>query len=1053
MIGETVGHYLVLEKLGAGGMGEVYRAHDVQLDRDIALKVLPGGTLSEEAARKQFRVEALALAKLNHPNIATVHEFSIHDGRDFIAMELIQGITLRQKLTTGPLPDDQIRRIGSQLAEGLAAAHQHGVVHRDLKPGNLMLTSDGRLKILDFGLARLLEPAKDNDLTHSVTATSGAASGTLPYMSPEQLRGLPADVRSDVYAAGAVLYELAAGRRPFPQSQAMELIGAILHESPDPPSAHNRRVSASLERVILKALEREPERRYQSARELHVALEGVQSHVPAATSNRRRPIVVAVAVALALVPLAGAAVALNLWGSRDRLLPTRRAGGDAAAVAPVNVVNAARPRRSVAVLGFKNVSGRSDDAWLSTALSEMMTTELAAGEQLRTVPGENVARMKISLALPEAESYGQDTLARIHQNLSADHIVLGSFIPLGAGQMRLDLRLQATAGGGDVLLATSVKGDEAQIDHLVSLAAVQLREKLGVGNVTPADTQAIRATMAQNRETIRHYAIGLEQLRQFNFLRARDSLEQAVAMEPQYALAHSALSIALKGLGYDKKANEEARTARDLSAGFSREERLWIEGQYHETSNAWPKAVETYRTLVDFFPDNLDYGLRLVTTQVSAGKSKEALVTVQDLRRLPSPTSEDPRIDLAEASAAAATGDFKRQNAAAATAVKKADAQGARLIAAYARISECSSLRYLGRPKESIARCEEARSILGAAGDRSAAARALNTIAVAQMEQGNLMDARKAYDESLASTREVGDKRAEAMVLNNLAGVLRGQVDLDGSRRMLEQALADFREIDDKGGVARSLDNIGIVLLDEGKPEQARRAYEQSLAIAREIGNRSLTGYALYLLGEVHVVQGNLAAAKQRHSEALALRREISDQRGIGDSELAMASLSIEAGDVAAGESAAAARVAAFQKTNATDNEALARALLARAQLARGKLAEATEVSRQAVALTGKSEDTPIRLRVAIEAARVRAASGNQADVREAVQALERAIADATKEGLTSLLLDARLTLGEVEFSHGDRASGRSRLLLVREDATAKGFVLVARKASGAIRR
>ncbi|MGH7464111.1 MAG: protein kinase domain-containing protein, partial [Longimicrobiales bacterium] len=681
-------------------------------------------------------------------------------------MELIPGITLTQKLAEGPLPDKEILRIGSQLAEGLAAAHEHQVVHRDLKPGNLMLMSNGRLKILDFGLARLLRPAQDTDPTHSLTHTSDVTSGTLPYMSPEQLRGLPADLRSDIYTAGAVLYEMAAGRRPFPQTQGMELIGAILHQSPDPPSVHNRTMSASLERVILKALEREPERRYQSAGELHVALEGIQPDVPAARSDRRRPIIAAAAAVLALVPLVGAVLALNLWGTRDRLLPDGRAGGVAAVVAPM------KARGSVAVLGFKNVSGRSDDEWLSTALSEMMTTELAAGEQLRTVPGENVARMKISLALAEAESYGRETLARIRQNLSAEHIVLGSYIPLGGGQMRLDLRLQATTAG-DIMLATSVKGDEAQIDHLVSLAAAQLREKLGVGKVTPADAQAIRATLAQNRETMRHYAIGLERLRQFNYLRARESLEQAVALEPQYALAHSALSVAWRGLGYDKKASEEAKTAHDLATGFSREERLWIEGQYRETSNAWTQAVETYRTLVDFFPDNLDYGLRLAGTQVSGGTGKEALVTVQGLRSLPVPDSEDARIDLAEASAAAALGDFKRQNAAAATAVKKADAQGARLIAAYARISECSSLRYLGRPQESIARCEEARQILRAAGDRAAAARALNTIAVAHMEQGNLIEARKAYDGSLASTREVGDKRAEAMVLNNLAGVLR----------------------------------------------------------------------------------------------------------------------------------------------------------------------------------------------------------------------------------------------------------------------------------------
>ena len=234
MIGQTLGHYLIVEKIGAGGMGEVYRAHDQRLDRDVALKILQAGTLSDEAARRQFRKEALALAKLNHPNIETVHEFSTQDDVDFLVMELIAGSVLSDKLKQGPLPEKEIVRLGTQLAEGLAAAHEHRVIHRDLKPGNLMITPDGRLKILDFGLARLLQLPQEVDLTVSVTTKTGTVSGTVPYMSPEQLRGLPVDERSDIYAAGALLYEMATGHRPFPQSQSAELVGAILHQTPDP---------------------------------------------------------------------------------------------------------------------------------------------------------------------------------------------------------------------------------------------------------------------------------------------------------------------------------------------------------------------------------------------------------------------------------------------------------------------------------------------------------------------------------------------------------------------------------------------------------------------------------------------------------------------------------------------------------------------------------------------------------------------------------------------------------------------------------------------------
>ena len=275
MIGQTISHYRIIEKVGAGGMGEVYRAHDEQLDRDVALKVLPIGALADEATRRQFRTEALALAKLNHPNIETVFEFSTQDDVDFLAMELIAGHALSDKLKDGPLTQPDVLRFGLQLADGLAAAHAQGIIHRDLKPANLFATPDGRLKIVDFGLAKLIHLNLVGDITQSVAFEEGEVTGTVPYMSPEQLRGLPVDPRSDIYAAGAVLYEMATGKRAFPQHRTAELMGAILHKSPEAPGSSNPHVSPGLERTILKSLEKSPSQRYQTARELRAALEGV----------------------------------------------------------------------------------------------------------------------------------------------------------------------------------------------------------------------------------------------------------------------------------------------------------------------------------------------------------------------------------------------------------------------------------------------------------------------------------------------------------------------------------------------------------------------------------------------------------------------------------------------------------------------------------------------------------------------------------------------------------------------------------------------------------
>jgi len=309
MIGQTLGHYRIVEKIGAGGMGEVYRAHDEKLERDVALKVLPAGMLADEAARKRFRREALALAKLNHPNIETIYEFASQDGVDFLAMELVAGVTLGQKLTGGPLSDKEVLQLGAQIVEGLNAAHEKGIVHCDLKPANVMVSSSGRAKVLDFGLAKFLHTANDSSITES--AADMAAAGTLPYMSPEQLRGERVDARSDIYGAGTLLYEMSTGQRPFPETNPPRLIEAILHKEPNPPSAINRKVPSGFDSLVLKSLDKQPERRYQSAKELAVDLGRLSSPalpIVPARPRKKRGVWLAVGAAVAVIALCISAI-------------------------------------------------------------------------------------------------------------------------------------------------------------------------------------------------------------------------------------------------------------------------------------------------------------------------------------------------------------------------------------------------------------------------------------------------------------------------------------------------------------------------------------------------------------------------------------------------------------------------------------------------------------------------------------------------------------------------------------------------------------------------
>jgi eukaryotic-like serine/threonine-protein kinase len=305
LVGHTLGHYRILEQIGAGGMGVVYRAHDEQLDRDVAIKLLPPGMLADEPTRKRFRKEATTLAKLSHPNIATVHEYGSQNETDYLVTEYIAGISLDAKLTAGALETEQIVDLGIQLAQGLAAAHEHGIIHRDLKPANLRLSSDGWLKILDFGLAQLLPHASNLGLTATLTQ-SQEITGTLPYMAPEQLRGEPADARTDIWAVGAVLYEMATGHRPFEERVPPALAGDIIHKPPLPPRKITSRTSPKLEAVILRCLQKEQAKRYQSARELRSELERLGiGRTPIAARGWLWPII-AISASIVVLLVAGA---------------------------------------------------------------------------------------------------------------------------------------------------------------------------------------------------------------------------------------------------------------------------------------------------------------------------------------------------------------------------------------------------------------------------------------------------------------------------------------------------------------------------------------------------------------------------------------------------------------------------------------------------------------------------------------------------------------------------------------------------------------------------
>jgi len=757
-----------------------------------------------------------------------------------------------------------------------------------------------------------------------------------------------------------------------------------------------------------------------------------------------------------------------------------------AVIDPAARIQSMAVRPSVAVLPFHNLSGRTDTEWVSTALPEMLTAELAAGGKLRTFPGEKITRASADLGLTGKQTLAADTLGHLRKYLGSDYVVLGSYLDQGSAeaQVRIDLWLQDTKTG-EIAATISEKGSENDLDGLATRAGADLRQKLGVGEITPGEAAVIKASLPSGPEAVRLYAQGLARLRVADALAARELLERAVAADPNYALGHSALADAWAAMGYDQKARQESKQALDLSTGLSHEERLWIEGRDWELNRQWDKAVEIYRTLFDFFPDNLDYGLHLAAAQKQARTVDEALATLAALRGLPAPDRDDPRIALQQADVFDIKGAYKEQQAASETAARRARDLGATLLLARALNHEARSFEKQGKLDDALSTAEEAARISEAAGDRAEVAKALTITGIVRFDQGSFGDAADAYHRALATQREIGDMRGVATTLNNLANALGALGDLSASIKMLNEALTTFQEVGDKhsaaavlGSIAArtiqqgdlkqgkkmleeglaasqeigdqerastALYNLGEVLRWQGDLKGARKMYEQAEDLSNKIGDQSGVAYALYSLGDVSTAEGSLSAALDYYIKSITLRTQMGEKGNVAESQMGLAFLQFEDGDFTGAENALRPVREEFRQEGLGDDEILADILLARVLLSQGKLADAQKEVSSAHSLLAKSQDFSVRLRASIVEATVQAAAGKPED---AIRILQETIANAKKFGYLGYQLEAQLALGQVEILSGKVAAGQSLLADVRRQAQLRDFHLIADRAA-----
>jgi TolB-like protein/tRNA A-37 threonylcarbamoyl transferase component Bud32 len=613
MIDQRLGHFRIIEKIGAGGMGEVYRARDEQLERDVALKILPAASFRDPTARTRLLREARLASKLNHPHICTIHEVGEADGQAYIAMELVEGQPLSARLAEGPLRPDELLRYGLQLTDAVTHAHEHGVVHRDLKSANVVVTPDGRLKVLDFGLARqvshdeLVEATSMTQAPASLTAP-GMLVGTLAYMAPEQLRGQAADTRSDVWALGVMLQEMATGDRPFQGNTPFELSSAILSQAAAPLPAS---VPLELQAVIEHCLRKEPGQRYRRASEVHAALEAVQSGTAMAQpetvgkgSIRRHWLAVA-AIVVVLVAVAGG----FLVGVLSRRLPG---------------TPAALRQHALAVLPLTNLSGDPEQKYFVDGLTDTLIDDLArVGGALRVV----------SRSSTEGYATNPKPLAQVARELGVDAVVEGSVAREG-NLVRVTAALIEPATEKRLWSEryernlTSVLALQADIARAVAQAIK--------GTLSPEEENKLaRTTREVNPKVFEAYTKGMFLLNQSTpdaVQKGMEYLHQAVELDPTDPLAYAGLSDGYITLAHGAnppqdafiRAKAAARTAVELDGALP--QAVFAMGAikgYIEWD--WPVGIATLRRTIDLNPSFAMAHYHLAWFLVLQGQMQEAI--------------------------------------------------------------------------------------------------------------------------------------------------------------------------------------------------------------------------------------------------------------------------------------------------------------------------------------------------------------------------------------------------------------------------------------------